>query len=209
MSGCDPVPNRCFICSAVTTSPALQAVDPDEPGADPAPGRLALRRVVVGQRSAPLLRRVERSDLPGQVLVPRPRRELVQRHGTSQTAGERSRVATGGAVDERGVSGEGEGRGEGRGARGEGRGARGEGRGARGEGRGARGEGRRRGRRRGAQGGRRERDGGRRGVAERAGYQSAAFVAPSRIASLISSVRSGWGIALRSRGTISRRSSSR
>src|SRR3546814_4018664 len=42
----------------------FQAVDPDEPGADPAPGRLTLRRVVVGQGSGALLRRVQRSDLP-------------------------------------------------------------------------------------------------------------------------------------------------
>ena len=104
MSGCDPVPNRCFICSAVTHVAGLQAVDPNEPGADPAPGRLALRRVVVGQGSGALLRRVERGDLPGQVLVPRPRRELVERHGHIPNG--RATIASGhgdDAVDERGV----------------------------------------------------------------------------------------------------------
>src|SRR6478735_5172286 len=46
----------------------------------PLPGRLSLRGVVVAQRAVAAFRAVRCRDLPGQVGVPVPRRQLVQRH---------------------------------------------------------------------------------------------------------------------------------
>src|SRR5665811_2206410 len=71
----------------------IETVNADEPGPDPAARRLALRRVVVSEPDATLLGRVERSDLLGQVLVPRSRRELVKRHGHIPKG--RPRIASG------------------------------------------------------------------------------------------------------------------
>jgi hypothetical protein len=64
-------------------------VDPGqagEPGTDPHPGGLALLRVVVAQAGVALVGRVRRRDLPGQVGVPVPGGELVQRHHTPVSA---------------------------------------------------------------------------------------------------------------------------
>ena len=57
-----------------------KAVDAHEPRPDPTARRLALRGVVVSQRHRPELGRIGSRDLAGQVLVPRPGRELLQRH---------------------------------------------------------------------------------------------------------------------------------
>src|SRR4051794_36083058 len=71
----------------------LDAVDPDHPGADPTAGGLALRLVVVGQPGAAEFGRIGGGDLAGQVFVPRPGRELLQRH--RHTPQGRSRAASG------------------------------------------------------------------------------------------------------------------
>ena len=57
-----------------------QPVDAGQPGADPAAGCLALGGVVVGEAGVAFLGRVQRRDLPGQVVIPRPGGQLVQRH---------------------------------------------------------------------------------------------------------------------------------
>ena len=56
---------------------SIDALDPGEASTDPVAGCLALGCVIVGQRHPALLGRVERGDLPGQVLIPRPGRQLV------------------------------------------------------------------------------------------------------------------------------------
>jgi hypothetical protein len=71
----------------------LDAVDPDQPGADPAPRGLALRLVVVDQPYAAELGRIGGGDLAGQVLIPRPGRELLQRHRHTHQG--RDRAASG------------------------------------------------------------------------------------------------------------------
>ena len=48
-------------------------------GTDPPTRHLALLRVVARQQRVPLLRRILRSNLPGQVVIPRPGSQLVQR----------------------------------------------------------------------------------------------------------------------------------
>ena len=71
----------------------LDTVDPDQPGADPAPRGLALRLVVVDQPYAAELGRIGGGDLAGQVLIPRPGRELLQRHRHTHQG--RDRAASG------------------------------------------------------------------------------------------------------------------
>ena len=55
----------------------LKPVDTGQSRTDPATRRLALRRVVARQRSPALLGRIEGGDLPRQILIPRPGRQLV------------------------------------------------------------------------------------------------------------------------------------
>ena len=57
-----------------------QAVDPVHAGADPHPGRLTPFGVVGRQPGVTFLGRVQRSDLPGQVVIPGPGGELVEAH---------------------------------------------------------------------------------------------------------------------------------
>jgi hypothetical protein len=59
----------------------IQTVDSVHAGADPHPGRLAPFGVVRGEPGAPLVGRVQGSDLPGQVVITGPGGELVQAHG--------------------------------------------------------------------------------------------------------------------------------
>ena len=58
----------------------VQAVDPGHAGADPAARHFAFGGVVRRQPDMALVGGVQRGDLPGQVVVPRPRRQLVDRH---------------------------------------------------------------------------------------------------------------------------------
>ena len=57
-----------------------QAVDPVHAGADPHPGRLAALGVVRRQTGMTFLGRIQRSDLPGQIVIPGPGGELVEAH---------------------------------------------------------------------------------------------------------------------------------
>ncbi len=61
--------------------PRRQAVEAGKTRADPLARLLALGRVVRGEAGVPLLGDVLGRDLAGQVVVPAPRRQLVDRHG--------------------------------------------------------------------------------------------------------------------------------
>ena len=75
--GFRPAPNSSFICSSPTRSPGRQA-DPGQAGTPPGAGRLAFGGVVVGQGGVATPGRVQGRDLPGQVLIARPGRQLLQ-----------------------------------------------------------------------------------------------------------------------------------
>ena len=60
--------------------PGGQAVDAGQPGSHPHPGGFAALGVVGRQRHPGVLGRVMPRHLPGQVVIPGPRRDLVQRH---------------------------------------------------------------------------------------------------------------------------------
>ena len=57
-----------------------QAIDPVHAGTDPHPGRLTPFGVVRRQPGVTFLGRIQRRDLPGQIVIPRPGCELVQAH---------------------------------------------------------------------------------------------------------------------------------
>ena len=61
--------------------PGLQ-VDVGQGGAEPHPGGLATLGVVVGQAGVPAVGRIQHGDLPGQVGIPVPGGQLVDRHHT-------------------------------------------------------------------------------------------------------------------------------
>jgi hypothetical protein len=58
----------------------VQTVDTSQPGADPHAGALTQLGVVAGERNVAFLGRIQGRDLPSQVVVPRPRRQLVDAH---------------------------------------------------------------------------------------------------------------------------------
>jgi hypothetical protein len=58
----------------------VEAVDPDQPRAHPHPGSFPAFGVVRRQPEMPLLGRVQGGDLPRQIVIPRPRSELVNAH---------------------------------------------------------------------------------------------------------------------------------
>jgi hypothetical protein len=64
-----------------------QAVDPVQAGTDPHPRRLTAFAVVGRQPSVTFLGRVQGSDLPGQVVIPGSRCELVHAHGHTHPKG--------------------------------------------------------------------------------------------------------------------------
>ena len=78
-SGCRPQPNKARICSAVTGSPA-----PDRRSRPcrNRPTPRASRRVRCSRTPArcALLGRIQRRDLPGQIVIPRPGGQLVEAH---------------------------------------------------------------------------------------------------------------------------------
>jgi len=76
--GCRPSANRAAICSSVTGSPACIS-DVGQSGPQPGAGGLTLLGVVVPETGVPAVGVVERSDLPGQVRVPVPGGQLVNR----------------------------------------------------------------------------------------------------------------------------------
>ena len=86
---------------------SLQTVDPGQPGADPHTGALTALGVVAGERDVAFLGRIQRRDLPGQIVVPRPRGQLVDahRHASQKTASPRQRSPSDGRQtrNERGV----------------------------------------------------------------------------------------------------------
>ena len=57
-----------------------QSVDPVHAGADPHPGRLTPFGVIRRQPGMTFLGRVQRRDLPGQIVIPGPGCELVEAH---------------------------------------------------------------------------------------------------------------------------------
>ena len=57
-----------------------QAVDPVQAGTDPHPGRLTAFGVVRRQPGVTFLGRIQRRDLPGQIVIPGPGCELVEAH---------------------------------------------------------------------------------------------------------------------------------
>ena len=75
-----PAPNRACICSAVTASPALRPSMPAMPEPIHDSRALAAFGVVGGQPDMALLGGIQRRDLPGQIVVPRPGAELVDAH---------------------------------------------------------------------------------------------------------------------------------
>jgi hypothetical protein len=75
-----------------------------QPGADPAAWCFALCGVVVGQGRGAELGRVHGRDLPGQVFIPRPCRELVDRHRHTPEGGTPTCEWPGGTSNERGLS---------------------------------------------------------------------------------------------------------
>jgi len=81
-----------------------EAVDPGQAGPDPLAGGLAAFGVVARQTDVALLRGVQRRDLPGQVVIPRPGRQLVHAHHTPTRAAPTPRGSLGAgqpAVDSR------------------------------------------------------------------------------------------------------------
>jgi hypothetical protein len=58
----------------------LQAVDPGQSGANPHTGCFATLGVVAGERDVAFLGGIQGRDLPSQVVVPRPRGQLVDAH---------------------------------------------------------------------------------------------------------------------------------
>jgi hypothetical protein len=69
----------------------LQTVDAGQPGADPHTWALTALGVIAGERDMALLGRIERRYLSGQIVVPRPRGQLVDahRHASQKTASPR------------------------------------------------------------------------------------------------------------------------
>jgi hypothetical protein len=88
---------------------SVQTVDPGQPGTDPDTGRLTLCGVVACQACVAALGRIQRRDLPGQVVVPRPCRQLMDRHRhtrpKSSERDQRSGQPTEKPENARGVSG--------------------------------------------------------------------------------------------------------
>jgi hypothetical protein len=60
--------------------PGAQAINAGHPGADPCSRNLTSFGVVGGQPCVALLGGIQRRDLPGEVVVPRPGAELVDAH---------------------------------------------------------------------------------------------------------------------------------
>jgi hypothetical protein len=58
----------------------VQTVDPGRPGADPHTRCFAALGVIAGECDMTFLCRIQGCDLPGQVVVPRARRQLVTAH---------------------------------------------------------------------------------------------------------------------------------
>ena len=95
--------------------PGIEAVDAGHPGTHPDTGDLAALGVVAGQPDVALVGGVQGSDLPGQVVIARPGRQLVDRHRHanqwrndppqgSLRACSTGRFSRPGPVNERGVS---------------------------------------------------------------------------------------------------------
>ena len=60
--------------------PSVEAVDAGQAGADPGSRSLSAFGVVGGQPDMTLFGGIQRRDLPGQIVVPRPGAELVDTH---------------------------------------------------------------------------------------------------------------------------------
>jgi hypothetical protein len=61
-------------------SPGAEAINSDHARSDPCSGTLSAFGVVRGQPDMALLGGVQRRDLPGQIVIPRPGAELVNAH---------------------------------------------------------------------------------------------------------------------------------
>ncbi len=73
--------------------PAAQAIDAGHARSDPRPRTFTAFGVIEGQSDMALLGRVQRRDLPGQVVVPRPGAELVNADRHNYLKGKRVNLA--------------------------------------------------------------------------------------------------------------------